>query len=69
MLFDGWTSMFRDRVVPWRIGFADRLSRQIETDTLPPHIEAQRWYATKGSRIERVSMPNRSTVTRRMEPE
>src|SRR3954452_10371241 len=45
VLFDGWTSIFRDRVVPWRIGFADRLSRQIETDTLPPHIEAQRWYA------------------------
>lgn len=55
VLFDGWTSMFRDRVVPWRIGFADRLSRQIETDTLPPHIEAQRWYATKGSHIDRAA--------------
>lgn len=56
VLFDGWTSMFRDRVVPWRMGFADRLSKQFETDTLPPHIEAQRWYATKGSRIDRAQL-------------
>ncbi|MGJ7506724.1 putative maltokinase [Variovorax sp. GT1P44] len=38
------------------MGFADRLSKQFETDTLPPHIEAQRWYATKGSRIDRAQL-------------
>ncbi|MBO9515420.1 MAG: maltose alpha-D-glucosyltransferase [Variovorax sp.] len=53
VLFDGWTSLFRERVVPWRIGFADRLCKQVETDTLPRHIEAQRWYATKGDIVER----------------
>ncbi|MEJ7686923.1 MAG: putative maltokinase, partial [Variovorax sp.] len=53
VLFDGWTSLFKERVMPWRIGFADRLRGQFETDTLPRHIEAQRWYASKGAAIER----------------
>jgi maltose alpha-D-glucosyltransferase/alpha-amylase len=56
VLFDGWTSLLKDRVMPWRIGFADRLIHQFETDTLPPHIEAQRWYASKGSRIARARL-------------
>src|SRR4030095_5237217 len=36
VLFDGWTSLFKERVMPWRIGFADRLRKQFEIDTLPP---------------------------------
>ncbi len=39
VLFDGWTSFFRERVMPWRIGMADRMRTQLETDTLPRHIE------------------------------
>jgi len=53
VLFDGWTSFFRERVMPWRIGMADRMRTQFETDTLPRHIEIQRWYASKGTAIER----------------
>ncbi|MDP9066415.1 MAG: maltose alpha-D-glucosyltransferase, partial [Pseudomonadota bacterium] len=53
VLFDGWSSLFRDRVVPWRIGMAEKTRLQFETDTLPRFIEAQRWYAAKGSPIER----------------
>jgi maltose alpha-D-glucosyltransferase/alpha-amylase len=53
VLFDGWTSLFRDRVVPWRIGIAEKTRLQFETDTLPRFIETQRWYAAKGSGIER----------------
>jgi maltose alpha-D-glucosyltransferase/alpha-amylase len=56
VLFDDWTSFFRDRVMPWRIGMADRLRTQFETDTLPRHIEIQRWYASKGSTIERARL-------------
>ncbi|MDM0043362.1 maltose alpha-D-glucosyltransferase [Variovorax dokdonensis] len=56
VLFDGWTSLFRDQVMPWRIGFADRLRQQFEVDTLPPHIQVQRWYATKGSPIVRAAL-------------
>jgi maltose alpha-D-glucosyltransferase / alpha-amylase len=53
VLFDGWTSLFRERVVPWRIGMAEKTRAQFETDTLPRYIETQRWYATKGMAIER----------------
>ena len=53
VLFDGWTSLFRDRVVPWRIGMAEKTRLQFETDTLPRFIETQRWYAAKGTPIER----------------
>jgi maltose alpha-D-glucosyltransferase/alpha-amylase len=53
VLFDGWSSLFRDRVVPWRIGMAEKTRLQFETDTLPRFIETQRWYAAKGSAIDR----------------
>ncbi|CAN5652898.1 maltose alpha-D-glucosyltransferase [soil metagenome] len=53
VLFDGWTSFFRDRVMPWRMGMADRMRTQFETDTLPRHIEVQRWYGAKGVPIDR----------------
>src|SRR5258708_34500047 len=53
VLFDGWTSLFRDRVVPWRIGIAEKTRLQFETDTLPRYIETQRWYAAKGTTIDR----------------
>jgi maltose alpha-D-glucosyltransferase/alpha-amylase len=53
VLFDGWSSLFRDRVVPWRIAMAEKTRLQFETDTLPRFIETQRWYAAKGIAIER----------------
>jgi maltose alpha-D-glucosyltransferase/alpha-amylase len=53
VLFDGWTSLFRERVVPWRIGIAEKTRLQLETDTLPRFIETQRWYAAKGVGIDR----------------
>jgi maltose alpha-D-glucosyltransferase/alpha-amylase len=53
VLFDGWSTLFRDRVMPWRIGMAEKTRLQFETDTLPRFIETQRWYAAKGVPIER----------------
>jgi len=53
VLFDGWSSLFRDRVVPWRIAMAEKTRLQFETDTLPRFIETQRWYGDKGTPIER----------------
>jgi maltose alpha-D-glucosyltransferase/alpha-amylase len=53
VLFDGWTSFFRDKVMPWRIGMAERMRVQFETDTLPRHVEIQRWYAAKGTPVQR----------------
>jgi len=56
VLFDGWTSFFREKVMPWRIGMSERMRKLFETDTLPRYIEHQRWYATKGSTIERARL-------------
>ena len=56
VLFDGWTSFFRDRVVPWRIRMAEKLRTQFETDTLPRFISTQRWYAAKGEAIKRAAL-------------
>jgi maltose alpha-D-glucosyltransferase / alpha-amylase len=53
VLFDGWMSLFRERVVPWRIGMAEKTRQQFETDTLPRYIETQRWYPAKGTTIEK----------------
>jgi len=48
VMFDGWTSFFRDRVVPWRINMAVKTREHFETQVLPAWLEAQRWYAQKG---------------------
>ena len=56
VLFDGWTSFFRDRVVPWRIRMAEKLRAQFETDVLPRYIASQRWYAAKGETIKRAAL-------------
>jgi maltose alpha-D-glucosyltransferase/alpha-amylase len=56
VLFDGWSSLFRDRVVPWRIGMAEKTRLQLESDALPRFIETQRWYAAKGTPIERARL-------------
>ena len=53
VLFDGWSSLFRDRVVPWRIAMAEKTRQLVESDTLPRFVEAQRWYAAKGTSIDR----------------
>ncbi|HET9386332.1 MAG TPA: putative maltokinase, partial [Gemmatimonadales bacterium] len=56
VLFDGWTSFFRNRVVPWRIGMAVKTREQLETDVLARHVEAQRWYAAKGTPVKRANL-------------
>ncbi|MBI4293051.1 MAG: maltose alpha-D-glucosyltransferase [Betaproteobacteria bacterium] len=56
VLFDGWLSFFRDRVVPWRIGMAIRIREQLETEVLPRYIEPQRWFGGKGETIRRARL-------------
>src|SRR5437763_9364638 len=51
VLFDGWLSFFRDKVVPWRIGMAEQLRERLEVEVLPKFIEAQRWYAEQGEAV------------------
>ena len=40
VLFDGWASLFRERVVPWRIALAEKGRAQFERDVLPAFIAA-----------------------------
>jgi maltose alpha-D-glucosyltransferase/alpha-amylase len=56
VLFDGWRSLFRERVVPWRIAMAEKARAQFETDLLPRFVGAQRWYAAKGAPIARAEL-------------
>jgi maltose alpha-D-glucosyltransferase/alpha-amylase len=56
VLFDGWMSFFRDHVVPWRIGLAEKTRAQLETVALPRYLESQRWYAGKGEKVERAAL-------------
>ncbi len=56
VLFDGWTSFFRDRVVPWRIAMATKTRQQLEEAVLPGYIELQRWYAGKGEPVKRARL-------------
>jgi len=47
VLFDGWNSFFRQRVVPWRISLAEKTRQTLERETLPSFMQRQRWYASK----------------------
>jgi maltose alpha-D-glucosyltransferase / alpha-amylase len=56
ILFDGWTSFFRDRVMPWRIGMAEKVRTQLEHQVLPDYLQSQRWYAGKGEPLKAVRL-------------
>ena len=56
VLFDGWRSLFRDRVMPWRISLSEKVRAQLETEALPRFVTAQRWYAAKGEPVRRVAI-------------
>jgi maltose alpha-D-glucosyltransferase/alpha-amylase len=56
VLFDGWASLFRDRVVPWRIGMSDNVRRQLEDEVLPAFVANRRWYAAKSLAIRHVEI-------------
>jgi maltose alpha-D-glucosyltransferase / alpha-amylase len=56
VLFDGWQSLFRDRVVPWRIALSEKVRVQLECELLPAFVAGQRWYAAKGETLKRVTL-------------
>ena len=53
VLFDGWNSLFRDQVVPWRIAMASRTLGQFENELLPRFIARQRRFAGCDSALAR----------------
>ena len=56
VLFDGFNSLFRERVMPWRIGLAERIREQFETTILPNFLQQQRWFGTKAGKAERARL-------------
>ncbi|MBK7474360.1 MAG: maltose alpha-D-glucosyltransferase [Betaproteobacteria bacterium] len=56
ILFDGWASLFRERVVPWRIALAEKGRAQLEYEVLPAFVAGRRWYGGKGEAIKRVAL-------------
>jgi maltose alpha-D-glucosyltransferase/alpha-amylase len=56
VLFDGWASLFRDRVVPWRIAMSDKVRAQLEREVLPEFVSGRRWYGAKGDALRRVEL-------------
>ncbi len=56
VLFDGWNSFFRNRVVPWRMGMAEKTRTQLERDLLPRFMARQRWYGAKSEPLDQVTL-------------
>jgi maltose alpha-D-glucosyltransferase/alpha-amylase len=56
VLFDGWASLFRDRVVPWRMAMSEKVRAQLERDVLPPFVAGRRWYMGKDASIRRADL-------------
>jgi maltose alpha-D-glucosyltransferase/alpha-amylase len=56
VLFDGWNSFFRGKVVPWRMGMAEKTRNQFERELLPRFLMRQRWYAAKGEPLARANL-------------
>ncbi len=47
VLFDGWRTLFQDKVVPWRATLAGQVRKQFEDEALPRFMQKQRWYGAK----------------------
>jgi maltose alpha-D-glucosyltransferase/alpha-amylase len=62
VLFDGWNSFFRTRVVPWRIGMAERTRTHLERELLPQFLSRQRWYAAKSEALERATVADSAVL-------
>ena len=62
VLFDGWNSFFRGRVVPWRIAMAEKTRTQFEKDLLPRFMQRQRWYAAKAEPLARVRLAGHAVL-------
>jgi maltose alpha-D-glucosyltransferase/alpha-amylase len=62
VLFDGWNSFFRGKVVPWRMGLADKTRKQFETELLPKYMQRQRWYGAKADKLERAALADNAML-------
>jgi maltose alpha-D-glucosyltransferase/alpha-amylase len=63
VLFDGWSSLFRERVPLWRATMADQLRERIEDDLLPALVARRRWHGPRAEAIERVGLSDHGLLT------
>lgn len=56
VLFDGFNSLYGNKVVPWRISMAEKTRKQFERELLPRFMQRQRWYASKCESLERAAI-------------
>ena len=68
VLFDGWNSFFRSRVVPWRMSLAEKTRQQFERELLPRFMRYQRWYGAKADPMERAVIVDHATMERDGKP-
>jgi maltose alpha-D-glucosyltransferase/alpha-amylase len=59
VLFDGWNSFFRDRVVPWRIGMAEKTARAVRARAAAALPAAPTLVCRQG-RVGRARQPGRT---------
>ncbi|WP_418320911.1 maltose alpha-D-glucosyltransferase [Piscinibacter sakaiensis] len=64
VLFDDWNSFFRSKVVPWRMGLADKTRTQLEGQLLPRFMQRQRWYAAKNEAIVRATLIDQARLNK-----
>ncbi len=62
VLFDRWNSFFRGKVVPWRMGLAEKTRKQFEGELLPRFMQRQRWYGAKNATLERAVVVDSGTL-------
>jgi len=68
VLFDGWNSFFRNRVVPWRMTLAEKTRQQFERELLPRFMRYQRWYGAKAEALERAVMVDHAMLESEGDP-
>ena len=56
VLFAGWQSFCPDQVEPSRVAMAEKTRAQLEQKILPHFVANQRWFAGKGTPVERVEI-------------
>ncbi len=56
VMFGGWSSLFPERVQPWRASLAEKNREKFERGILTRYLEQQRWFAARAEPLQRVSL-------------
>ena len=56
VLFGGWSSVFPDRIAPWRASLAQKTRERFECEILPRYVAQQRWFASRAEALARIAL-------------